>query len=236
MGGYAQAGQALACPVQLLGGQGHAHQAGLAFGGGHFGQCAPAAADFQHAVTGLDPGHAQGAAHLGVLGLAHGRVGGGEQGRRVVHGVVQPQRIEGVAQVVMGVDVFAAVGLGVAVEQVAQPVGQLAPPAAVHRVFHHPAVAHQHAQQRGEVGGGPVTGNEGFGKPDVARAQHLAAHAPVADVQVGMQFGSGGGASCIALLAVAGVAAIGPLHMQAAVGQALQQGQHGAGGGGCAPP
>ena len=43
-------------------------------------------------------------------------------------------------------------------------------------------------------------------------------------------------AAGIALLAMAGVAAIGPLHMQAAVGQAIQQGQHGAGGGGCAPP
>jgi hypothetical protein len=56
---------------QLFGGQGHARDVRAKFGGGCLSQCAPAAADFQHPVARFGMDHAQGAAHLGFLGIGH---------------------------------------------------------------------------------------------------------------------------------------------------------------------
>ena len=90
-------------------------------------QRTPAATNFQHAVTGLNIGHAQCSAHFGVLrhveALRHLPF---KQGRRVVHGRVEPQLVKRIAQVVMGMDVFAAVAARVAVQQVAHAVQQAA--------------------------------------------------------------------------------------------------------------
>ena len=156
-------------PFELLCAECHARDVGAKFSGGFLCQCAPPAANFQHAVTRVDVGHAQGAAHFGVLGLLHGLVQVTfEPGRRVVHGVVQPQLVKRIAQVVMRVDVFLAVGFGVAVEQVLDAVQQAPRPRAVHNIFHLLAVGHQHAQQLGEVGAGPVACDVALCKTDVA--------------------------------------------------------------------
>ena len=175
-------------PLQLLGAQRHADQRGAELGGGHLGQRTPAAADLQHALAGLDLHHAQCAPHLGVLRFLHRGLWRFKQGRRVVHGAVQPELVEGVAQVVVGVYVFLAVGFGVAVEQVLEPVGQAAQPGAVDDVFDFLAVDDQEAQQIGQLRRAPVTGNVAFGKADVARAQRCAANVPVVQVQAGHGF------------------------------------------------
>ena len=65
--GPADAGHAFAGEVELLGGEGHAGDAGVELQRGLLGQRAPTAADLEHPVTRLHAGHAQGAPHLGVL-------------------------------------------------------------------------------------------------------------------------------------------------------------------------
>ena len=167
--GHAQALHAFFCKSELLGAQGHAGQVRAKGRGGHFGQGAPAAANFQHAVARAHAHLFEHAAHLGGLRLLQALLQiAGKQGRRIVHARVQPARVKRVAQVVMGVDVFLAVGARVAVEPVLEAVGQLAPPAAKNHLLHLGAVLHQHAQQRGQVGRGPVTGNKAFGKANIA--------------------------------------------------------------------
>ena len=207
---------------QLLGRQGHPGHRGTEFGDGLLGQGAPAAANLQHTVAGLDTGQLQGAAHLGVLGRDHVLFGRLEPGRRVVHGRVQPELVERVAQVVVGMDVLAAVGARVAVELVAHPVGQATEPGAVDHVFEVAPVGQEQAQQVGEVAGAPVTREVALGKADVTRFERRAAGVPVVQVQ--------GGVNALAI-AEALQAAVGQLQGQAAVLQALQQLQDGAGGG-----
>ena len=132
---YTQSVQAGLGPLQLLRAQRHADQRGAEFGGGHFGQGAPAAADLQHAIAGLELHHAQRAPYFGVLRFLHGGVGRFKHGRRIIHAAVQPELVEGVAQVVMRVYVFLAVGFGIAIEQMLEPVSQTAQPGAVDHVF-----------------------------------------------------------------------------------------------------
>ena len=149
----------------------------------------------------------------GLHGLALVAV---EPGRRVVHRVVQPELVERIAQVVVGVDVLAAVGPAVAAHQMAQAVQEPSGPAAVDHVFHVAPVAHQHPDQRGQVGGGPVARDVTFGKTDVARAQRRGAHVPVLQRHHGVgQF---------AVAEALGIT-VGQLHRQRAMADPLQQSQ-----------
>ena len=62
---------------ELLIAQRHAGEVHAPFAGGHFGQCAPAAANFEQAlvVPRREVDHAQRPAHFGVLRLVHGQHG-----------------------------------------------------------------------------------------------------------------------------------------------------------------
>ena len=205
---------------ELLLAERHASEVHAPFAGGHFGQCAPAAANFEQAlvVPRREVDHAQRPAHFGVLRLGHGQHGVAiEPGRRVVHGLVQPQAVEGIAQVVMGMDVFAAVGACVAVEPMAQAVRQLAPPAAVNHGLQRVAVGNEHAQQGAQIGGFPFARDERLGKANVAAAHGGGKHAPVVHHQAG---------AGVFAVAVHRLAAIGQAQVQAAVLEFLQQGQH----------
>ena len=62
-----QAGHACIGPVQLFGAQSHADQRRFKFGGCHFSQCTPAAANFKHTIAWLDARHLQRTAYFGVL-------------------------------------------------------------------------------------------------------------------------------------------------------------------------
>ena len=90
---------------------------------------------------------------------------------RIILGVVQPQLVKRIAQVVMGMDVFLAVGFGVAVQQVFDAKQQAPSPGAVNGVFNHSAVADEDFDQVRQAGCGPVASDVGFGKTDVARFQ-----------------------------------------------------------------
>ena len=67
----------------------------------------------------------------------------------------------------MGVDIFLAVGAGVAVKQMFDPIEQAASPGAENYGVDLGAVFHQNPQQFGQVGRAPVARNEAFGKTDV---------------------------------------------------------------------
>ena len=110
-------------PCELLGTQCHAHHAGLELFCGLFSQRTPAATNLQYAVAGFDACGKQGAPHFGVLRLFHRGVRACKNGRRIVHRAIEPKLIKRIAKVVMRVDVFLAVGFGIAVEQVLDAVG-----------------------------------------------------------------------------------------------------------------
>ena len=83
-------------------------------------------------------------------------------------------------------DVFAAVGLGVAVEQVSQSVEQSPCPGAVDHLVQSLAVGQQQAQQVGQLRRGPVTRDVALGEPDVARLERSGKRFPVVQVHAGM--------------------------------------------------
>ena len=85
----------------------------------------------------------------------------------------------------MRVNVFAAVGAGVAVEQVLDAVHKTAQPVAVNGRFHVLAVDQQHFQQVGQMRRRPVARDKAFRKADVASAQRGSAGVPVDQVQAG---------------------------------------------------
>jgi hypothetical protein len=100
-----------------------------------------------------------------------------EQRAGVVHRLVQPQAVERVAQVVVGVDVLAAAAARIAVQQVLDAVGQRPPPAAVDDRLHRVAVGDEQLSAAPPGRGCPVAVDEALGKADVAALQRRAAHA-----------------------------------------------------------
>jgi hypothetical protein len=67
---------------------------------------APAAADLEHALAGLEQELGRDVALLGGLRLLERLVAGGEVGAGILHVPVEPQAVEGVAEVVMVRDVL----------------------------------------------------------------------------------------------------------------------------------
>ena len=205
---------------QLLSAERHAGNRRAELGGCHLGQCTPAATNLQHPVAGFDVGQRERAAYFGFLCLGHGLAEvATKHGGRVVHGFVQPELVESIAQVVVGVDVFLAVGFGIAVQQMLDTVEQAAHPRAVDHVVHFGTVFHQYAQQVHQIGAGPIACNKRLGKANVARLERGAADIPVVQLQRGVQTGLGTKVLHRAIRQV---------HGQAAMAQALQQLEHGA--------
>ena len=181
---HAQAFHARLGKSQLFRAEGHTSQGGRKFGGCHFRERAPATANFQHTVAGLHLCFFQGPAYFGFLRLCHGLLQvAQEQRRRIVHGLIQPQPIKRVTQIVVGVDVLLAVDLGVAVEQMLDAVHEPPQPTAVNDIFHFLAVLHQHAQQLGQVGRAPVASDIALGEPDISRFERGGTDVPVVQVQ-----------------------------------------------------
>jgi hypothetical protein len=88
--------------------------------GRELGEAAPAATDLQHALARLQVDGLGQRCVLGRLGLGQGLIGALIEGRGVGHAGIQPALIEGVAQVVVGVDVLFRTPAVVAIEQVIQ--------------------------------------------------------------------------------------------------------------------
>ena len=79
----------------------------------------------------------------------------------------------------MRVNIFAAVGFGVAVQPVLHLVGKTPNGMTVYGFLDGVAVLNQHLQQVGELRGVPVTGNVGFGEADVTTFNGCRKHTPV---------------------------------------------------------
>ena len=188
--------------------------------GRHLGEAAPAAADLEHPRARGQRERLEDAAVLGVLGvLQRARRVVAVERARVRHARIEPDLVERVAEVVVGVDVALRAAAAVAVEQVPDPVEQTAPPAAVERALDHVAVGEHHAHQRRERIGVPVAGNERLGESDVAAGQRRAEDVPVRQAHRGVRLAG----------AEEHRAAGRCHHRQATVAQPLEQREHRAG-------
>ncbi len=207
---------------QLLGGQGDAVEAQPALRA-DFGQAAPAAADFQHPRARLELQLVEHAGVFSGLRLFQRQRGVAvEQGAGVSHARVEPELIEGVADVVMRVDVVAASSAAVAAQKMADAVGQPAQQAAMQRAGDDLAVGHQQLEQRGQIGRVPGAAHPGFGKGDVAALEYFAHDRPVVQRDFGMR--------AVVVLAEVPPDAIRAVKIEAADLQAFQQAQHAARG------
>ena len=133
------------------------------------GEAAPAGADLQHLIPGLQRQFAADALQLGGGGLRQGHVRALEDRAGVHEGLVQPKAVEIIAQVVMGGDVTATTGAVVAagaMQQGAQ--GRREPGDPPFHVHHRRPVAQQQAYQAGQILAIPVTGHEGLAGADGA--------------------------------------------------------------------
>jgi len=221
--------------VELLGAQGHAHHTGAQSDGSLLGQGAPAAADFEHTLARLYPGHFQGTLHLGVLRLRQGAAQVAlKPGAGVVHGFVQPQAVKGIAQVVMGMDVLAAVGAAVVLQQVLDAVQQAPQPGAEDHGVDLLAVRRKDFQQFGQIWRGPVAGNKAFRKADVAGLERCAEHVPVVQGDAGTGMVGAVHGVLLRMLAKTALRAVRQVQGERTVAQVLQQAQGAAGSGRCA--
>ena len=135
--------------------------------GGKFGKTAPAAANLKNGLVGLQVHRARERGVFVVLGLAQGLVGPVEPCRRIGHGGIEPARIEGVAQIIMGIDVALRALLAVAVEQVGQEIDHPDQRIAIDQPREAIPVHGEGLQHRGEVWRIPFIGNETLAKADV---------------------------------------------------------------------
>ena len=134
------AGESLASEGKLLGGQREALQAqpGASC---PFGETAPAAADLEDPRARWQRQLVEDALVLGILRLRERQPGvAAEQRAGVGHRVIEPQPVEGIAQVVVGMDVATRACPAVASQQVAKPVDEARQPVAEDRLVKGAAV------------------------------------------------------------------------------------------------
>ncbi len=122
----------------------------------------------------------QGGVLLG-LGRVQRLVGPLIDRRGIAQGRVQPFGVEGVAQIVVGVDVAARPGFAVAVQEVADPVEQPHRRMSLDVPLQPVQVQRQHLEQGVQVRGVPFPGHVAFGEADGRSGQHAAQCPIVAD-------------------------------------------------------
>src|SRR6185312_10556032 len=84
------------------------------------GECAPAAADFQHPFAATDPEQVDDAVQLALLRFLQGLPRRGVDRRRIGQARIEPQAVELIAEIVMGGDVASTAAPGVPVERMTQ--------------------------------------------------------------------------------------------------------------------
>ena len=187
VGAFGQSGarQARGSEAQLLRRKGEAGDMHAELARGDFRESAPAAADFQQPVTRFRIQAPQDTTVLGGLRRFQGsRMTGVEQRAGICHGRIEPEPVEIVAQVVMGLDILARAGAGIAVEQVPDPIQGIADKGSVDRPLKRRAVAAEQLDQRRRIVDMPAAFHAGFRKTDVAAFHAHAYHVPVRQHQV----------------------------------------------------
>ena len=170
----------------MFGAQRNAHHAGLEFDGRGLRERAPATADLQHTTAFGHAGAVECAPYLGVLSLRQRCAQVPlKPGAGVIHRRIEPLRVKRVAQVVVCVDVLAAVGLGIVFQQMLDSVKQAAAPGAVNDLIDLAAVCTEKLEQLAELGCIPIARDVALGKADVARLQGGCKHVPVVQAHTG---------------------------------------------------
>ena len=136
-------------------------------------EAAPAGPDLDHAIVWRERELATDAVELGARGVGHRGVRALEDPRRVGERLVEEQREEVVAEVVVRADVAPSAGPGVAPREVAEP-GEDAGDcrrASLHGVGG-ADVAHEHPNQRDKIARAPIAVHVGLGRSQAAAEQH----------------------------------------------------------------
>ncbi len=157
------------------------------------GEAAPAAADLQQPVAGLQVQAVGHAAIFRQLAVGQLLMRLGKDRRGIGHGGVEPQAIEIVAQIVMVRDVAARSGPRVGPQQVPQPMPGAHDCEAAQRLRHGGLVARRQFDQRRQIRAVPVARQVGFGEPDIAAGEKAAHGARSFDPQGRMRPRLGGG-------------------------------------------
>ncbi len=183
--------------VPLLGAEGDGGDPAAVVLDGVAGKAAPARADFEHVEAGLESELAAEAVVLGDLGGLEGMVWRLEEGRRVGERGVEPKTVEGVPDVVVGVDVASGSDAGIAVEEMAETVGGGEEPEGKRAVAGAGegggvvGVGAEPCDDGREVVGVPFAGLEGFAEADVAGRNAAPEEAGVMDGEEGLGTGEG---------------------------------------------
>lgn len=166
---------------------------------GEFGKATPAAADLQHAMSRLQVHHPRQSGVLGALGVQQRLSRRLETRRGIGHRRVQPRAIEGVAQVIVGMDIAARSTAAVTIQSMPDPVDQLHQGIAIEQASNMVVVVDQRLQQDHQVRRVPLPSYIAFRKTDIPAFQHTGGATRITDRQ------DGGVARCPAgqLMAVA---------------------------------
>ena len=181
--GQARLEDALLRQLVLCPGHGDAGDAGAELPCGEDGEGTPAAADLEQPVPRRqadEPGETTALVELRLLQLLLVRL---EARGRIEHGGVEPGVEEGVAEIVVGVDVAAAALAVVAAQRVLQPAQPAVRPAAVIAAAPGVLVAVQELEQRRQIVAIPVAGDVALGEADAAAQEIAAGDAAIGEAQ-----------------------------------------------------
>ena len=134
----------------------------------------------------------------------------------------------------MGMDVLAAVGAAVVLQQVLDAVQQTSKPGTKDHGVNLLAICRKDLQQFGQIRRCPVAGDKAFCKADVAGLERCAEHVPVVQGDAGTGMVRAVHGVLLRMLAKAALRPIRQVQRQGTVAQVLQQAQGAAGSGGCA--
>ena len=213
--GQARATQSRARILELLARDGDGRDAHAA-PGRRLGEAAPAAADLQDAVALLGVDLGEDAVVFGGLRRFQrlARLPFVER-RGVAHRRVEPQSVEAVAEIVVGVDVAFRAFARVVPAAMQDPESEIVQDVGVRHAAQRPLVVGQERDQFGQVGRIAVAVHVGFGESDVSIKQDAAEQTPILDVQRRLALGAG--------RAERAMAAVGQTQRKAADGKVLKR-------------
>jgi len=171
--------------VMLFARDRHAGDDGSDLSRGELGETAPAAADLQHAMAGLKIHEPRQGGVFGALGVLQRLARSLEPRRGIGHRRVQPGGVEGVSEVVMGVDVAPRSATAIAVQPMPQPVDRVHQRVAVEQATDVIVVVDQGLQQDRKIRRVPLPRHIALGEADIAAPQHPGGEARIADHQNG---------------------------------------------------
>lgn len=176
--------------------------------GGVEGKAAPAAADFEDLLAWLEFEFTAETVVFVFLGFGERLVLFGEECAGVSEGVVEPEGIELVGEVVVFADIAAGIGGGVAaapmgeaIESLEDVEGKGSAPGAAGHTGDGFEVSDEGGDEAGEIRSGPIALHVGFAEADFALEEDASEEAGVVDTEFG-GFGGGIGATGEVLLAV----------------------------------